>query len=283
MADDSRQQRKPDLRSALEDVKALATVLVMKLESVLGRRLNLRSPAVLAAVGVVATLVLALVVIVALLLTAGGSKALSNNAALIGALVALGGVFTAQLVSIALAERRTLETRQDDIVKETRLAVAELTRSMAAAIQAMAWFTAIAANTPDKLTQEDILDYDKEIKELLPNIVGALLIVSALDNEISDQLSPFMQEIYRVDGAIGAASREFTTSPEQSAKRIKYLYAAAVLPLYSKLPQRVSGIAGLQSIGENLKKGVTPYEGGSWGGMISPKDFQDFMRKSEKS
>jgi hypothetical protein len=33
MADDGSQQRKPDFRTALEDVKALATVLVMKLES----------------------------------------------------------------------------------------------------------------------------------------------------------------------------------------------------------------------------------------------------------
>jgi hypothetical protein len=49
MADDGSQQRKPDFRTAVEDVEALATVLVMKLESVLRRRLKLRSPAVLAA------------------------------------------------------------------------------------------------------------------------------------------------------------------------------------------------------------------------------------------
>jgi hypothetical protein len=52
MADDGSQQRKPDFRTAVEDVKALATVLVMKLESVLRRRLKLRSPAVLAASGI---------------------------------------------------------------------------------------------------------------------------------------------------------------------------------------------------------------------------------------
>jgi hypothetical protein len=61
MADDGSQQRKPDFRTALEDAKALATVLVMNLESVLGRRLELRSPAVLAADGGAATLALALV------------------------------------------------------------------------------------------------------------------------------------------------------------------------------------------------------------------------------
>jgi uncharacterized protein YjbI with pentapeptide repeats len=42
----------------------------------------------------------------ALLLT-GGAKAVSDNAALIGALVALGGVFTTQMVNSALEDRRT--------------------------------------------------------------------------------------------------------------------------------------------------------------------------------
>ena len=106
MADDSGQQRKSDFRTAVEDGKALATVLIMKLESVLGRRLKLRSPAVLAAIGVIATLVLALLVILILQLT-GDTNAVSDNAAVIGALLALGGVGTAQMVSIALDQRRT--------------------------------------------------------------------------------------------------------------------------------------------------------------------------------
>jgi uncharacterized protein YjbI with pentapeptide repeats len=106
MANDGSKQRKPDLWTAVEDVKALATVLVMELESVLGRRLKLRSPAVLAAIGVVATLVLALLVILILQL-AGDANAVSDNAAVIGALLALGGVGTAQMVSIALDQRRT--------------------------------------------------------------------------------------------------------------------------------------------------------------------------------
>jgi Pentapeptide repeats (8 copies) len=102
MADDSSQQREPNLRRAVEDVKALATLL--------GRRLKSRSPAVLFAIGVVVTIVLALVVVLTLALT-GGAKALSDNAALLGALVALGGVFTAQMVSISLDERRAHEAR----------------------------------------------------------------------------------------------------------------------------------------------------------------------------
>jgi pentapeptide repeat protein len=111
MADDGSQQRKPDFRTAVEDVKALATVLIIEAVSVLRRRLNLRSPAVLFAMGVVVTIVLAVVVVIALLRT-GDAQAVSDNAPLIAAVIALGGVVTAQMVSIALEDQRTQEARE---------------------------------------------------------------------------------------------------------------------------------------------------------------------------
>src|SRR5829696_7940277 len=61
-------------------------------------------------IGGTGTLVL-FIVVVMLLWRTGGAKLVSDNAALIGALVALGGVFTAQMVSIALDDRRTQEAR----------------------------------------------------------------------------------------------------------------------------------------------------------------------------
>jgi hypothetical protein len=57
-------------------------------------------------IGGVATFVLVLVVVLLLGLT-GGTKHVTDNAPLIAAVIALGGVFTAQMVSIALDQRRT--------------------------------------------------------------------------------------------------------------------------------------------------------------------------------
>jgi ABC-type multidrug transport system fused ATPase/permease subunit len=70
--------------------------------------LNLRSPAFLAAIGVIATLVLALAVVITLLQT-GGTKAIADNAALIGGLIALGGLFTSQVVNTALRDRQSFQ------------------------------------------------------------------------------------------------------------------------------------------------------------------------------
>jgi uncharacterized protein YjbI with pentapeptide repeats len=83
--------------------------------------LDWEKPGVRVAIGVAATLTLAVAVTVVLQRT-GGAKAVSDNAALIAAVIALGGVFTTQLVSIALDDRRARETRrqEDERTKETR-------------------------------------------------------------------------------------------------------------------------------------------------------------------
>jgi hypothetical protein len=81
--------------------------------------LKLRSPAVLTIIGVTATVVVALMVVITLLLT-GGGKAVSDNAALIGALVALGGVFTTQIVNSALEVQRAQQARNTEQVQRER-------------------------------------------------------------------------------------------------------------------------------------------------------------------
>jgi uncharacterized protein YjbI with pentapeptide repeats len=72
-------------------------------------------------IGGIATLVLALGVS-SILYRTGGPKTLSDNAAIIGALVALGGVFTAQMVGIALdANRAQQEALQAYLAKMSEL------------------------------------------------------------------------------------------------------------------------------------------------------------------
>jgi uncharacterized protein YjbI with pentapeptide repeats len=74
--------------------------------------LNWRNhPAFWAAIGVVVTIVLVVGVVLALRST-GDANAVSDNAPLIAAVIALGGVGTTQMVSIALEGRRVQEARK---------------------------------------------------------------------------------------------------------------------------------------------------------------------------
>ena len=75
-----------------------------------------RKPIVVGVIGVLVTIVLALTVVIVLLRT-GDAKAVSSNAALIGALAGLGGVFTTQMVTSALEDQRRREAR---VIEEQR-------------------------------------------------------------------------------------------------------------------------------------------------------------------
>jgi hypothetical protein len=97
--------------------------------------LNLRSPLASFAIGVVLTLVLATGVVMALRQT-GDPKAVSRNAPLIAAVIALGGVGTAQMVSIALDDRRARETRDIEAKRTEEARDIEARRARAAALQA---------------------------------------------------------------------------------------------------------------------------------------------------
>jgi hypothetical protein len=91
-----------------------------------------RSPTVFLIVGVAATLIVTSAVVLALV---AGGHALSDNAALIGAVVALGGVFTAQLVGIALEDVRTREARELEAQRAREAAELETRRAREVALQ----------------------------------------------------------------------------------------------------------------------------------------------------
>jgi uncharacterized protein YjbI with pentapeptide repeats len=135
----------------------------------------LRSPVFLMVIGGVATLVL-LLVVVWLLWRTGGAKAVSDNAAVIGALVALGGVFTAQMVSIALEDQRTRETR-----------ALEDQRSQDAALQA--YFEQMGG----LLTEHNLLHTDREYIRQLAE-AQTLTVVARLDGSRKRSLMRFLHE-----------------------------------------------------------------------------------------
>lgn len=178
--------------------------------------------------------------------------------AVIGGLFGIAGGILTGLRQAKLEKDRWLRTRQDDIERETRLAVAELAKKMAAATQVILWLTAKANLTPNRLTQEDITGYDKDIQGLLPDILGSLMVVSALDPEASEKMSPLRGEIFRVNARIAQASSQFDKSPESSVEAIAEFFYEEAIPLNSKLTQTISGITGVAGLGDDSIKDITP-------------------------
>jgi hypothetical protein len=94
-----------------------------------------RKPITVGIIGVLVTIVLVVTVVIVLLLT-GNAKTVSNNAALIGALAGLGGVFTTQMVTSALEDQRRREARDIEAKRTQEARDIEERRARAAALQA---------------------------------------------------------------------------------------------------------------------------------------------------
>jgi hypothetical protein len=128
---------------------------------------------------------------------------------------------------------------------------------MAAAIWAMTWFTAKAVNVPKELTQTDVSDYDKEMQEFLPGILGDMMVVSGLNEKIAGKMLPSMDKINSVDVQITEGSISHYISRESGLKMLADTHRNAVRPLHGELHQTIHGITGLTPIGQSVARGVT--------------------------
>jgi len=129
-----------------------------------------------------------------------GSGMVSLLVALIGAIVALVGGYLAGSRQSRLEYKKWLRAREDDLAKEARLAVAEFTRKLATAIHSIVWLAWKARFRSAEITQQDISRYDEEMHNLIPEIVGTLAVISALNKELYERMNELAVELYKLDG-----------------------------------------------------------------------------------
>ena len=165
--------------------------------------------------------------------------------ALIGAISGILGGFLAGKQQgrqqLELEHRKWLLVREDDLAKETRLAVADLTRKIASGIHEIVWLAWKAKHFPRQLTQKDILKYDKESHGMIPEIVGSLTIVSALNSEIYDELVPLAHEYFDLEGEMASAAYAFQDSPKNAIDGMAEVYEKAE-EANRKLEEKVKGV-----------------------------------------
>jgi len=164
----------------------------------------------------------------------------------LGATIALVGVLITGWRQAKLEENKWRRSRKDERQKETRLAAAELTRGLAAGIHAVAWCSWKARYEPDDLKEKDFAAYDREIKGLFPTIVGARIVLAALNENMHQQMTPFVKELYSLDRELAEASVLFRRSRDEGLKAVEACYQHA--HVYDKmLLEQVSRIVNVSS------------------------------------
>jgi hypothetical protein len=141
-----------------------------------------------------------------------GQLILSLIGSVIGASAALGGIYLTNQAR-----------RKDEVSKENRLAVAELTKNLAAGLQAISWITWTAKN--GALTKDHISEYTGEMKKLLPAIVGSRAVLAALNKTAHNEMSPLVVRLYKLDAAIGEAALSFRESQRTVRDTLTGYYA----------------------------------------------------------
>ena len=140
---------------------------------------------------------------------------------LLGAAIALAGVFYSNKRQWRLEEKRHENARQlelekwikaqeserekwaraktEEMAKEARVAALELAKKSAAGLQKIIWLTWIARYEPDSLNEKEIADYDQEMKVILLDIVAAEVTVAALDRKAYQKLRSSSGDVLGID------------------------------------------------------------------------------------
>jgi hypothetical protein len=135
--------------------------------------------------------------------------------AVIGLLAGLLGAYVAGRQQYHLEEQKWRAARQDELDKERRLAIAELSRKIVAAVQTIARLAWYAQYQSDHISSEDISDYDKKIDGLLSEIMGSLVIVSALDSNMHAQMNRLVRKVYNLDDQFAKATILLASSRDE--------------------------------------------------------------------
>lgn len=161
--------------------------------------------------------------------------------ALVGAISGLVGGYLAGRRQSQLEYNKWIRTREDDLAKEARLAVADLTRKLATATHGIVWLAWKAVNRPNDVTQQDISAYDDEMHKLIPDIVGALAVVSALNKDLYYKMNPLVSQFYELDGQLAFYIPSFRDSSKLQVDEIRKIYERAYI-LNRELTQKVTEV-----------------------------------------
>jgi hypothetical protein len=137
-----------------------------------------------------------------------------------GAIIALAGILLNSKRQSRLEEKKWKRAKEDEEIKNTRLAVAELNKKLTIAIQAMQWATWDSIHHPNDMKEETLNEYDKKMKEIWPEIACARIGVAAINMEMYNKIMPLIERVSDLDIMLDNASRKFKKDPEEGIKAI---------------------------------------------------------------
>jgi hypothetical protein len=146
----------------------------------------------------------------------------------VGAIAGLLGALIAGWQQRLAEAQRWRQGRADEIWKEERRSLLELTTLIATASQAMAWLAWSASIKPPEAVKKEAETYDDRMRELLPMIFSAQAAASGLSDTTYKTIQELVGRLVDLDTFLGTKCVELDSSPGATLPIIANLEPAAI-------------------------------------------------------
>jgi hypothetical protein len=138
----------------------------------------------------------------------------------IGAITGVCGGFVAGSQQRKGETLRWRQARADELRKEERRSLLELTSLLAEGSQAAAWLCWAATIKPADAVKADVNEYETRMRALLPRLFSAQAAASGLSETAFSQIDPLVQALISLDTKLGTASFRLDAEPEETLQEL---------------------------------------------------------------
>ena len=139
----------------------------------------------------------------------------------IGAITGLCGGFVAGWQQRKVETLRWRQARTDELRKEERRSLLELTSLLAEGSQNAAWLCWAATVKSVEAVKADADDYETRMRALLPRLFSAQAAASGLSEEAYQQIDPLVQRLISLDTHLGDVSSRLQDKPELALQELR--------------------------------------------------------------
>jgi len=125
----------------------------------------------------------------------------------------LGGLIAGWQQRLGEAQRWR-QARADEIWKDERLSLLELTKTISVGSQAMAWLAWSAGTKPLEKVKEEAELYDTRMRDILPQIFSAQAAASGLDDQTYETIQALVNHMIDLDTFLGTKCFELNSVPD---------------------------------------------------------------------
>jgi hypothetical protein len=147
--------------------------------------------------------------------------------AMVGSLTGLAGSLLTPELQRRTEEAKWKQARADELWREERRALLELTTLLAEGCQAAGWVGWAASVKPLEALRADLAEYDARMRALLPRLSSAQAAAAGVSEGVFDRIDPLVEQLYNLDVAIGNASVQLEDDPEVGQHVLKDIQVPA--------------------------------------------------------